>query len=141
MKNNILLFFLLFTSSLFSQETEEKETVQIRKKIDYTIYKGILKETESWFVVIDSDNTYYLLNVTIPNSEIINWFKKFKDSQNIYKSLLEIGAYPVLNFRKENDPGEYLTFYYNGQNGDLFSMTLIETNTKYQFKLLEKFEN
>ena len=27
-----------------------------------------------------------------------------KESQNIYKSFLEIGAYPVLNFRKENDP-------------------------------------
>lgn len=141
MQNKLLILLLLFCTPLFSQETEEKESVKVRKKMSYTIYKGTLRETENWYIVIDSDNKYYLLNVTLNNNELTDWFKRFKDSQNIYKSTLEVGAYPVLNFRKENEPGEYLTFYYNGLNGDFLFLTLIETNTKYQFKLLEKFEN
>jgi len=139
----LLLFIALFSFSfLFSQEKEEeKETVQVRKKIEFSIYKGVLQETKDWYIVVDSDSKYYLINVAIPEDEIVTWFKRFKDSQNIFKSNMVNVAYPVLNFRKENDPSEYLSFYLNNQNGEFISLTLIETNTLYKFKLIEKFSN
>ena len=101
----LLLFITLFSFSfLFSQEKEEeKETVQVRKKIEFSIYKGVLQETKDWYIVVDSDSKYYLINVAIPEDEIVTWFKRFKDSQNIFKSNMGNVAYPVLNFRKENN--------------------------------------
>jgi hypothetical protein len=61
----LLLFIALFSFSfLFSQEKEEeKETVQVRKKIEFSIYKGVLQETKDWYIVVDSDSKYYLINV------------------------------------------------------------------------------
>jgi hypothetical protein len=138
----ILLFIsVILTNLLFGQEKDSVETITVRKKIEFTLYRGVLKETENWYLILDSDKKYYLINVVIPANDVIDWFKRFKESQNIYKSFLEIGAYPVLNFRKENDPGEYLTFYLNGQNENSISLTLIETNTPYKFSLLQKFTN
>lgn len=136
-----MFFSIVLTNLLFGQEKDSVETIIVRKKIEFTLYRGVLKETENWYLVLDSDKKYYLINVVIPVNEVTDWFKRFKESQNIYKAFLEIGAYPVLNFRKENDPGEYLTFYLNGQNDDSISLTLIETNTPYKFKILQKFTN
>jgi hypothetical protein len=142
MKIYLLIFILFGFNFAFSQENEEeKETVQVRKKIEFSIYKGVLQETKDWYIVVDSETKYYLINVSIPEDEIVTWFKRFKDSQNIYTSFLGNIAYPVLNFRKENDPSEYLTFYLNQQNNDYISLTLIETNTLYKFILIEKFSN
>jgi hypothetical protein len=141
MRFSLLFILLILTNLLFGQEKDSVETIIVRKKVEFTLYRGVLKETENWYLILDSDKKYYLINVVIPANEVTDWFRRFKESQNIYKAYLEIGAYPVLNFRKENDPGEYLTFYLNGQNDDSISLTLIETNTPYKFKILQKFTN
>ena len=101
----ILLFIsVILTNLLFGQEKDSVETIIVRKKVEFTLFRGAVKETENWYLILDSDKKYYLINVVIPANEVIDWFKRFKESQNIYKSFLELGAYPVLNFRKENDP-------------------------------------
>ena len=82
MKSKLILSFFLLTSTLFSQE---KETIVIQKA-SCKLFQGVLAETKSWFLLVDTENNYYLANINKPIDEVYDWFVRFKDSQNIYKS-------------------------------------------------------
>jgi small nuclear ribonucleoprotein (snRNP)-like protein len=134
MKTNII-FILFFILSGFVR-SQEVETVQIKKK-NFRIYQGVLKETKNWFLVLDEDRMYYLVNVDLPANEVRSWFLKFKDSQNVYKAKDPGGLYPVLKFSRENDPGDNFSFYLaNGAKGYIV-LTNLEDNTVFQFVLIE----
>jgi len=116
MKIKLLIVLLIISYPVFSQE---KETVII-KKTDFSLYRGVLAETKSWYLLIDSENNYYLANIEKSNDEVYEWFVRFKDSQNIFKSNSlaidpsgKIGSNQIttLHFKKENEPSEILSFY------------------------------
>lgn len=140
MINKLLLIFLLIQTSLFSQE---KETILIQKS-EFSLYRGVLAETKSWYLLIDTENNYYLANLDRPNDGVYDWFIRFKDSQNIYKSSAvsnsPIGGignnqYPTLHFKKENEPTDILNFYLDKSTKDTIILTSLTDGIVYYFEL------
>lgn len=142
MKIKIIIALLLLSYPVFSQE---KETVII-KKTDFLLYRGVLAETKSWYLLIDKDNNYFLANIEKSNDEVYEWFIRFKDSQNIYKSnaisadsLSKNGNNQIstLHFKKENEPSETLSFYIEKPLKDSIILISISDNTIFKFQLEE----
>ena len=141
-KMKIIIALLLLSYPVFSQE---KETVII-KKTDFLLYRGVLAETKSWYLLIDKDNNYFLANIEKSNDEVYEWFIRFKDSQNIYKSnaisadsLSKNGNNQIstLHFKKENEPSETLSFYIEKPLKDSIILISISDNTIFKFQLEE----
>jgi hypothetical protein len=143
MKNKLMFFSLIFSPLfLFGQE---KETVVI-KKATHLLYRGTLKETNSWYLLIDEGNNYFLARIDRPTEEVYDWFCRFKDSQNIYKakSYSAIGggfsgqnSYNTLHFTKENEPSDILNFYIDRPDKKSIVLTGFEDNTIYRFQIVE----
>ena len=142
MKIKLIIVLILISYPVFSQE---KETVVI-KKTDFYLYRGVLAETKSWYLLIDSENNYYLANIEKSNTEVYDWFVRFKDSQNIFKSShldidnsSKIGGNQLstLHFKKENEPSEILSFYIEKPFKDSIILISISDNTVFKFQLEE----
>ncbi len=142
MKNKLFICFFLLSTSLFSQE---KETVVI-KRVSCKLYQGVLTETKSWFLLVDTENNYYLANINKPIDEVYDWFIRFKDSQNIYKSTSlsgfnsnKIGGNKLstLHFKKENEPGDVLNFYIETPSKDSIILISLSDNTVFTFQNIE----
>ena len=58
MKIKFIIVLILISYPVYSQE---KETVVI-KKMDFSLYRGVLAETKSWYLLIDTDNNYISSN-------------------------------------------------------------------------------
>jgi hypothetical protein len=134
MSPKVLMVFLFFLSGFL--RAQETETVQIKKKT-FKIYQGVQNETKQWFLILDEDRMYYLVNVDIPANEVRAWFLKFKDSQNVYKAKDPGGMYPILKFSRENDPGDNFSFYLKAGSPGYIVLTNLEDNTIFQFSLVE----
>ncbi|MBI1837026.1 MAG: hypothetical protein HYR91_07145 [Flavobacteriia bacterium] len=123
----------------FSQTEGAKETVKVQKKIEYSVYKGSQSEISNWYLVITPENNYYLLNLSIPENEVIIWFQKFKDSQNLYRATIVSDYSPILNFKKENEPTELISFFLKRVSKNLVELILVDTNAEYQFNHVSTF--
>jgi hypothetical protein len=139
-KIKLTIVLILISYPVFSQE---KETVVI-KKTDFSLYRGVLAETKSWYLLIDTENNYYLANIEKSNDEVYDWFVRFKDSQNIFKSShltidnlskTSVNQIPVLHFKKENEPSEILSFYIEKPFKDSIILISISDNTVFKFQL------
>ena len=142
MKSKLILCLILLTSNLFSQE---KETVVI-KKANCKLYQGVLAETKSWFLLVDTENNYYLANINKPIDEVYDWFVRFKDSQNIYKSTSLTGfnsnkiggnKLSTLHFKKENEPGDVLNFYIETPSKDSIILISLSDNSIFSFQNIQ----
>jgi|GEM_PF-1870716 len=141
--NRILLFCsLMLQFTLYSQE---KETIVLKKNTS-NLYRGVLAETKSWYLLVDSEFNYYLANINKPNEEVLDWFTRFKDSQNIYKanpqqtkSASQIGGNKLLtlHFTKENEPGDILNFYIEKPYSDSIILISMDDNTIFKFQIEE----
>ena len=142
MKSKLIISFILFQFTFLAQE---KETIVI-KKATCKLYKGILAETKSWFLLIDTENNFYLANINKPEEEVYDWFVRFKDSQNIYKSTSlsgfntnKVGGSNLssLHFKKENEPGDVLNFYIESPSKDSIQLISFSDNSLFAFKIVE----
>ena len=142
MKIKLIIVLALLSYPVFSQE---KETVII-KKADFSLYRGVLAETKSWYLLIDKDNNYFLANIEKSNDEVYEWFIRFKDSQNIYKSSsFSIDSssktgndqITTIHFKKENETSETLSFYIEKPLKDSIILISISDNTVFKFQLEE----
>jgi hypothetical protein len=138
MISKILLFgfILLCNFSLFAQE---KETVVI-KKATSLLYRGVLAETKTWYLLVDENGDYYMANLDRPNDTVYDWFVRFKNSQNIYKSQSNgsstgMNSYPTLHFKKQNDSSDILNFYYEKPSPKTIILTSISDGIVYCFEL------
>ena len=140
MKFPIIVFLLLITASVFSQE---KETVIIQKS-NYKLYRGVLAETKSWYLLTDAEGDYYLANLDRPYETIYEWFVRFKDSQNIYKASLfqsegmqgiGMNSYKTLHFSKPNDTADILNFYLDKTSNSTIILTSLMDGIVYCFEL------
>lgn len=139
-----ILFVLCFLT--FSAYTQEIETINIIKK-DYKLYRGVLKETNAWYLFEDLNGRYYLANIDPAISDIHLWFERFKSSLNIYKSvnnssetLNEIGGnmYRSLVFMRENDPENRLSFYIEKPEKTTIVLISISDNNIFTFELVDE---
>lgn len=127
-------------TTVFSQE---KETILIQKPT-CKLYRGVLAETKSWYLLIDTEGNYYLANLDRPNDSVYDWFVRFKDSQNIYKSTAFQGnsvggsgsnPYATLHFKKQDDPSDILNFYIEKTDKNTIVLTSLSDGIVYCFQL------
>ncbi len=137
--------FLLFLFVYFLSHSQEKETVVI-KKSNFTLYQGVLMETKTWFLLVDTENKYYLAKIDRPVSEVYDWFMRFKDSQNIYKATPNLNSpggyigknqYSTLHFRKENEPGDILNFYLEKPDKETLVLISLDDSSVFSFKIVQ----
>jgi len=123
---SLSLFCLCFLSVSFAQKT-----VKIRKE-NTQLYKGIESQINNWYIY-KKENAFYLCPLNIPKEEVVNWFEKRVNSQNIYKGLLSEQQYAILSFRKDNDPTDVINFYYKQVKHNLELVSSVDGN-KYTFR-------
>jgi hypothetical protein len=141
MKIKVFLFFMFCNFLVFSQEVE---SVKIQKS-QYKLYKGVLKETQFWYLFEDFDGVLYLANIDPSIENIDSWFNRFKNSQNIYRTIQidsnrsEIGGsfYRTLTFQKLNDPENSLSFYIEKPEKDNIVLISLKDNSIFSFVLIE----
>ncbi len=140
MIRKLLFLFLMIQITVFSQE---KETVVIQKS-NYKLYRGVLAETKSWYLLTDAEGDYYLANLDRPNETVYEWFVRFKDSQNIYKASLfqsegiqgiGMNSYKTLHFSKPNDTADLLNFYLDKTSNSTIILTSLTDGIVYCFEL------
>ena len=140
MIRKLLFLFLMTQITVFSQE---KETVIIQKS-NYKLYRGVLAETKSWYLLTDAEGDYYLANLDRPYETIYEWFVRFKDSQNIYKASLfqsegmqgiGMNSYKTLHFSKPNDTADILNFYLDKTSNSTIILTSLMDGIVYCFEL------
>jgi len=140
MIRKLLFLFLMTQITVFSQE---KETVIIQKS-NYKLYRGVLAETKSWYLLTDAEGDYYLANLDRPYETIYEWFVRFKDSQNIYKASLfqsegmqgiGMNSYKTLHFSKPNDTADILNFYLDKTSKSTIVLTSLTDGIVYCFEL------
>lgn len=126
----IVLFFLGIQVFCFSQE--KTETVKIIKQEELKIYRGDTSTLSDWYLVVSPNQKYYLLNLKMSPEEVVDWFKKFENSQNIFSTNFT-DVDNVLSFKKENNPDEILNFEFILKTEEQIDLLYIETKEKYQF--------
>ena len=140
MIRKLLFLFLMTHITVFSQE---KETVVIQKS-NYQLYRGVVAETKSWYLLTDTDGDYYLANLDRPNETVYEWFVRFKDSQNIYKASvfqeqgiqgIGMNTYKTLHFSKANDTVDVLNFYLDKTSKNTIILTSLTDGIVYCFEL------
>lgn len=140
MRINLFLFLLIIPFVSFCQEVE---TIKIVKK-EYKLYQGVLKETKTWYLFEDLEGKYYLANIDPAIDNIDLWFKRFKNSMNIYKTINELESgnevggnmYRSLVFVKDNDPENRLSFYIEKPNNESIVLISLKDNSVFMFDLL-----
>ena len=120
----------LFASSLMGQEIEH---IHVAKKKNTKLYAGSQQEVADWFIYIDENKKWYLANLTLPKNEVNDWFIKRKNSNNIFKGVLENGMYPTLRFSKENEVNVVLNFYVKFEKNDRIILTSVDDGNNYLF--------
>jgi hypothetical protein len=140
MIRKLLFLFLMIQITVFSQE---KETVIIQKS-NYKLYRGVLAETKSWYLLTDAEGDFYLANLDRPYETVYEWFVRFKDSQNIYKASLfqsegmqgiGMNSYKTLHFSKPNDTADILNFYLDKTSNSAIVLTSLTDGIVYFFEL------
>lgn len=132
--NKTLLILLYFTSfGVFSQDSIV-QSVKIKKETNI-IYQGQEPNLKNWFLCFDNVDTYYLARLGIQPKLVTDFFKKRKNSQNVYKGQLNMQSYKVIMFSKQNQPEDNLTFYYQKIDENIV-LTFIESGEVFTFKKL-----
>lgn len=135
MKNLFLFIFLGLSSfNLFSQE--KIETVKIAKSESF-LFRGLGQEISNGYLYIDQEGYFYFVVLTITQSEVLQWFEKRKDSQNVYKGMLQNGQYKTLALTRENEPGEPLVFYFEKKEKEMIQLISLEDGKIYDFTLIQ----
>jgi hypothetical protein len=135
MKHLFLFIFLgLSAFNLFSQE--KIETVKIAKS-ESLLFRGIGQEISNGYLYVDEDGYFYFVMLTINQSEVLKWFKQRKDSQNVYKGMLQNGQYKTLALTRENEPGEPIVFYFEKREKEMIQLISLDDGKIYDFTLIQ----
>ncbi len=126
MRTKLFLIFSFWTLIGWGQT----ETVKIHRDEQH-FFRGTTAELHNWILVAEG-GSYFLFNVALTDDQVEDWFMRFRDSQNIYKSS-EINPLTIV-FEKENDAADRLIFYYSrSPEGELY-LTLVSTMQQFCFR-------
>jgi hypothetical protein len=129
----ILTFVLVVFYALNSISQEKVETVKIAKNESY-LYRGQGQEISNGYLYVDEEGYFYFVILTISQSEVLKWFEQRKDSQNVYRGILQNGQYKTLTLARENEPGESMMFYFEKKQKDWIELISMEDGKIYDFK-------
>lgn len=133
---NSLIFFIIGISSfnLFSQENIE--TVKIAKNESF-LFRGQGQEIKDGYLYVDQEGYFYFVVLIISQTDVLKWFEQRKDSQNVYKGMLQNGQYKTLTLVRENEPGEPIAFYFEKKDKELIQLISLDDGKIYDFKLIQ----
>lgn len=134
MKNKLLsLLFLIHFSSGYSQSSDSTATFRLFKQQEF-LYQGVDSTIRNWYFFIDVEKKAYMANLFIPEEEILDWFKKRKNSNNIFKSISKVYDNDTLiHLSKENEPDIILEFQLEKKDEDFF-LKSTQNETIYHFR-------
>ncbi len=115
----------------FSQE--KIETVKIAKNESF-LFRGQGQEINNGYLYVDQQGYFYFVVLTISQSDVFKWFEQRKDSQNVYKGILQNGQYKTLTLVRENEPGEQMVFYFEKKEKDIIELISLDDGKIYDFK-------
>jgi hypothetical protein len=133
---NLLIFCVLGISSfnLFSQGNIE--TVKIAKNESF-LFRGQGQEIKDGYLYLDQEGYFYFVVLTISETDVLNWFEQRKDSQNVYKGMLQNGQYKTLSLSRENEPSEPIVFYFEKKEKEMIQLISLEDGKIYDFMLIQ----
>lgn len=124
---------MFITSFSFGQVAD---TIRLQK-IEHSIYRCSNTNARYWYILQD-ENTYYLVNLTINESEIEEWFSRFLNSQNLYSSKINLrNGQEFFEFRKQNNPEERLHFNVLRRNNKEILTFSTDTGEAFNFIRIE----
>lgn len=133
---NILTCFIIVFSSLNSFSQEKIETVKIAKNQSF-LYRGQGQEINNGYLYIDEEGYFYFVVLTISQTEVLKWFEQRRDSQNVYKGMLQNAQYKTLSLSRENEPGEPIVFYFEKKDKEWIQLISLDDGEIYDFKLIQ----
>lgn len=133
MKLFIYMFLAFLPFAGWGQD--EVETVRLEKR-QSQLFRGQEQYMRNCYIYIDKEGIFYLVTLSIPPAEVREWFEKRRDSQNIYKGILNNGQYKTLEMVKENEPGISISFYYERKEKTAFQLVSMDDGKAYNFQLI-----
>jgi hypothetical protein len=132
-----IFLFIFFGFSAFNLFAQEKiETVKIAKNQSF-LFRGIGQEISNGYLYVDEEGYFYFVMLTISQSEVLKWFEQRKDSQNVYKGMLQNGQYKTLSLTRENEPGESIVFYFEKKEKEMIQLISLDDGKIYDFTLIQ----
>lgn len=125
--------FLITVISINGFSQEKIETVKIAKNESF-LFRGQGQEINNGYLYVDEEGYFYFVVLTISQSDVLKWFEQRKDSQNVYKGILQNGQYKTLTLSRENEPSEQLVFYFERKEKDLIELISLDDGKIYDFK-------
>lgn len=132
--NKILFFlFFLFSSSFVSGQTD---TIRLEKE-KIVLYRCTSPRAQYWYLK-QIDEQYILVNLTLSPDEVADWFNRYANSQNLYRSrIIQRYNLEFFQFRKSNFPEETLNFEITERTEEEIVTLSIETGEEFRFYRLE----
>ncbi len=130
----IQIVIFISTYNLYAQE--KIETVKIAKNETF-LFRGQSQEISNGYLYVDEEGFFYFVVLTINQTEVLNWFKQRKDSQNVYKGILQNGQYKTLALARENEPGEPIVFYFEKKDKESIQLISLDDGKIYDFKMIQ----
>lgn len=133
MKTKTIIFFFLFVTSFsFGQA----DTIRLQK-VEHFIYRCSNPSARYWYIYQD-ESTFYLVNLTINEADIEDWFKRFLNSQNLYTSKVVLrNGHEFFQFTKPNALEERLYFEVIRRNKKEILTLSVDTGEEFNFSRLE----
>lgn len=129
--------FILMGFSAFNLFSQEKiETVKIAKSESF-LFRGLGQEISNGYLYVDEEGYFYFVVLTINQTEVLKWFEQRKDSQNVYKGMLQNGQYKTLTLTRENEPGEPLVFYFEKKEKEMIQLISLDDGKIFDFTLIQ----
>jgi hypothetical protein len=132
-----LIIHILLAISTYNLSAQEKiETVKIAKNESF-LFRGQGQEISNGYLYVDEDGFFYFVVLSISQTEVLNWFQQRKDSQNVYKGILQNGQYKTLALARENEPGEPIVFYFEKKDKESIQLISLDDGKIYDFKMIQ----
>ncbi len=132
----LIIQIVIFISTYNLCAQEKIETVKIAKNETF-LFRGQSQEISNGYLYVDEEGFFYFVVLTINQTEVLNWFKQRKDSQNVYKGILQNGQYKTLALARENEPGEPIVFYFEKKDKESIQLISLDDGKIYDFKMIQ----
>lgn len=118
---SLIFFLFLVQHSVYGQEEVEQVRIEKDTKV---LYQGARPDTQQWYLYVESNQIAYMANLTLSKTEVNAWFEKFKNSQNIFKGIIQGGAgMKTIRLEKENEPESSMLFYFEKKDVNTLLLT------------------
>lgn len=121
---------LLFTFPGIAQT----DTIRLQDS-QLNIYLCSIDSLNNWYLFTEDHHGFTLSRLTIPSVEAASWYRRFEDSQNLYRaSLLDLNGRQMLNFKRSESDEAIVYFELIEQTQSHLKMWVAEINQTFLFQ-------